>query len=511
MLQQDVDEVSSARAPLLKKRKCKEGQLPPGPTTCEEALNWVPPCLHQMHDMGLGLYNVDYRDRLQKALASGLLLRTDFSGLGGPEEALDQILTGLGMSRELVTCQRAGDILEHCRAALCHRTGVSAPRCVHADIVDRCPPGLSQELESMRTRYLQAATEQYQKSKSKGEDMFHVLGRKFVRRALQKLSNRAQRTGWASHHTALCCKHFDSCPIFPALPDGFNGLLCSAAGINCYDFSGMGLQKKFLGDSGLVFVVWAWERLMSKEDFFIVECVTNFDDAFLSDLLRESYDLVCLKVCPTLLGLPVSRERKYMVCLGKTMCWDTEVLVQGHQTAFESFFARQIMIPGDDLLRASDDAVANFIRSLAAKRNLPSRRSSNSEWSCYLAMGKSLQTSVQEHEQSLTSQGYAVQSAVLTNLSQRATYMGPVVSGHVPALLRKSMLWSFRRRRLMLPDECLEIQGYNMFGPGVRTCLAEYLQQHVSGSAKREMAGNAMHVAVVGCVLCYVLACARKV
>ena len=106
MLQQDVDEVSSARAPLLKKRKCKEGQLPPGPTTCEEALNWVPPCLQQMHDIGLGLYNVDYRDRLQKALASGILLRTDFSGLGGPEEALDQILTGLGMSHELVTCQQ---------------------------------------------------------------------------------------------------------------------------------------------------------------------------------------------------------------------------------------------------------------------------------------------------------------------------------------------------------------------------------------------------------------------
>ena len=50
-----------------------------------------------------------------------------------------------------------------------------------------------------------------------------------------------------------------------------------------------------------------------------------------------------------------------------------------------------------------------------------------------------------------------------SNLQQNADYMGPV-SGNVPALLQSSNLWLFGKRRLALPMEHLEVQGWNVWG-----------------------------------------------
>ena len=119
-----------------------------------------------------------------------------------------------------------------------------------------------------------------------------------------KVQARILRGKAPAEHKALCYRHCQQCPVFPSVRASYQGLLCNAAGINCHDFSSMGLSGKFLGESTFPFVIRLGERLLSKEDCFVVECVLGFCDALLADLLQESYDLVCLRICPNQFGIP---------------------------------------------------------------------------------------------------------------------------------------------------------------------------------------------------------------
>ena len=86
-----------------------------------------------------------------------------------------------------------------------------------------------------------------------------------------------------------------------------------------------------------------------------------------------------------------------------------------------------------------------------------------------------------------------------------------MLSGYVPALLRGSLLWFVRRKRLVLSLEMFELQGYNVMDddPAKRSPLAEGIKK-VPATAQRSMAGNAMHLQCVGAALIFLLACTHK-
>ncbi|OLP89574.1 hypothetical protein AK812_SmicGene28969 [Symbiodinium microadriaticum] len=475
MLQPDVDETFAE--PLLKKRR---SYLPDGPKTASEAHDWVSTCLTKLADRGRMLFNVNFCERLQKSLQVGLCLRTDYSGLGGPEEALCQLARGLRLDESVLMCQRACDKEQHCRRVLMHRASASRPSCVQTDILERIPKHMLEKIQSMHAEH-SAVADDKSKNGMKKEDAIDEQGGMFIRRSLQVLMQ-AKGSRDISKRAGFCVVHNKTCPVSPPVPDDFQGLVCNVSGINCYDFSAMGISKRFLGCSAVPFVVWLSERLLSKEDFFVVECVCGFDDELLSELVRESFDMVCLEICPSMFGLPIARERKYMVFLAKHMCWAPEVVSKGHQQAFEQLFSCQVHMRGDELLRASPELVASHVHNMA-----------------------------QAHEAWLVQSGYHVQSSVMSNIRQKPEYMGPMLSGYVPTLLQSSVLWSFRHRRLVLPVEMLELQGYNLLDqdPSRRSCIETCLSE-ISDTAIRGMAGNAMHIQCIGNVLAFVLACSCK-
>ena len=88
-------------------------------------------------------------------------------------------------------------------------------------------------------------------------------------------------------------------------------------------------------------------------------------------------------------------------------------------------------------VRAPPSAVKEFIAKLATRRDLPEQRSSGGGWSNFLVMTPAQQTSLLKHEDALETAGLPPKAAVLTNLAQRPEHIGPVLSGHVPALLRR--------------------------------------------------------------------------
>lgn len=79
-------------------------------------------------------------------------------------------------------------------------------------------------------------------------------------------------------------------------------------------------------------------------------------------------------------------------------------------------------------------------------------------------------------------------------------------------MLRKTLLQLqlFGKRRLALPLEHLEVQGWNVFSAGTgndryRSPLHSKFRS-LSASSLRSLAGNAMHVRVVGTVAAFALA-----
>ena len=277
--------------------------------------------------------------------------------------------------------------------------------------------------------------------------------------------------------------------------------MCSVAGVNCYDFSSMGARKQYLGKSGPAFVVWAAERWLADEDFFIAECVVGFDDEALADLMDGKFKMYTLRACPSLFGLPITRDRKYMVFLSNRLSWHPAISALGCAEAFQKLFAKQVVMRGDGLLRAPPSAVKEFIAKLATRRDLPQQRSRGGGWSNFLVMTPAQKTSLLKHEDALETAGLPPKAAVLTNLAQWPEHIGPVLSGHVPALLRRSSLWSFRLRRMVLPEELFEIQGYNIFGDGASASTLKGAMSIVKDSAKKSLCGNGMHVQAIGSAL----------
>ena len=495
-LQSDFDTTCLSLEPPLKKRK--EPNLAPGPDTHADADRWAFKSLEALRDTGLQQFGVDFAARLRSTLAAGLCMRTDYSGLGGPEEALDQVFRALG-NREAFqfTCQRSGDVLRCARDLLKSRQGLSRPACVHVNILERFPADLLVRLEDRRQQLLKQA---------QAASDFEELGRQFIQEAFHAVMDRMQVMD-ISQHRAHCEVHDCNCPVFPEPPEAFAGLMCSVAGVSCFDFSNMGVAHKFLGDSALAFVIWAVERRLADEDFFVAENVPAFDEAMLARLMHGMYDMFCLRVCPTCFGLPITRDRKYMVFLSKRLIWAPEVAALGHEAAFRKFFMRQVMLRADEMLRSPTQELDAHVQQLALRRNLPARAANGRQWSCYLAMSKTRQHRVQEHEQVLRAAGFSDRSPVLTNIAQSAQHMGPVVSGYLPTLLRKSDIWSFRLRRLVTATELLEFQGYNLYGePQLRSSL-EHALQSVSCTNKTSLAGNAMHIQCIGSVLLFTIAC----
>ena len=117
-----------------------------GPRTVAEVFRWAEFAWLSLKGIGDVLFNTDFSVRLAASLRAGVVLSTDYSGMGGPEECFEMIAEQAQFEddpKDLlrnITSQRSGDSERACREVLCERAGPLASSCVFGDIMDRCPP-----------------------------------------------------------------------------------------------------------------------------------------------------------------------------------------------------------------------------------------------------------------------------------------------------------------------------------------------------------------------------------
>ena len=527
-------------------------EVPFGPRTVEESDRWPVRIVGRLKD-------AHFLHPLQQVFESCVHLTTDYSGIGSAEEAMRCLLlaaaaaaqaeipNGSAMSQgdleELVEqrllVQRCGDQDPNCRTVLLANRGCSAPHCVHGDIGERCSRRIWEETAELLANVRKSSAAQASLSQ---DSLATEIFAQFMQQELKNVSS-------------YCYRHLQHCRLHQPTPTS-SGSSCSAAvqaertstsshdsnpfeqvedlnhsgspaplrlhiaGFSCVDWSNMGSKQGWIGHSTLSFMQWLAERTQFEEDIVICEKTVAFDlDTLVK--LTPKFQVDTLTVSPTLIGEPVERRRLYIILLLKKRRRWSRVVPQNKQGLFDQLFKARPFLTPTAKFRAPQDQVSEFVAGLAAKQLLPPVSRSGRAWSCFQAVSGPVRRQIQEHEiaraeeakkKSDTGVEDAEDSSMwVTNLAQSAQYMKPVY-GQVPALLRKSNLWLFGPRRLALPQEHLECQGWNLFGAGpfVNEASKEVFQT-MTHSCLKSFAGNSMHLHAVGAVIAFTLACTENV
>ena len=493
---------------------------PLGPQSVAEAARWAPSDVQILTEHGIKYFGVDFGKFLLATMSKGVFMRTDYSGIGGAEEALSKVAAAVADAHgvdltQKVKVQRAGDLLPRCRRTLVAHTGIGQASCIHSDILDRCPKALLKQLKRLHAKYVRKAHVRIAKGAKKSKT-YHELGRQFMKDAGRIAFKCTAKEG--ASLVAACEVHGRDCAALAPIPASSRcALLLAVAGINGYDWSAMGKGMKSLGSGVFPFLQWARERMMGKESAFVAECVAPFDHVLLGEIFSKHFSLHVLHISPTLFGEPVERQRKYMLLLAKDkLRWHPKVARLGVQVSFERLFSRVLKMKGTDKFRAPDVVVAEHLTAMAAKAGLPERRRNGQVWSSFEVLPQAAQKRLLGHEEALAQMGLPNDYTATANINQNASFMPPALD-IVPALLRGSCLWLFPQRRIELGLELMELQGYNIFDESSSSasmdehvCQFSTFLKTLPNAKLREMAGNAMHLRVMGTVLMFLMACTKR-
>ena len=328
---------NAARPGSLDWEEINEG-LPSGPKTVEDLYNWPARALDV-----LSAKRPECVQQLVENLLSGVSLVTHYSGKGTAESALLDV-ADITRERENMwipspRCASACDISSKCRDLLLRHDERCKPKHVFGDMLDRIP------MQSPPLSGLSAPEVQQ-----------HLL------KHASQLYNTSSKS--------FCYQHYQPCCLWdglesPGNPRERTGLLLSAAGFTCTDWSPRRTGKRpgLLGSSAPVYYHWVTENRQLQPDLLLWENSSQFDPAVLQDHLGDEYVHIVAKVCPTMIGWPQTRERYFGVAVLRQSC-----CFLGSAEEFLAWFQCRVELDGDALLQAGDAEVLTMMRERAAKR-----------------------------------------------------------------------------------------------------------------------------------------------
>ena len=474
-------------------------------------------------------------EKISRSLQQGCVLTTDYSGIGTAEEAARCL--SIAAARKAhgegkvdyaapLLCQRAGDKEADCRRMLLEREHVlkHGPSCVHGDIGERCDREIWETLhESVR------------RLKASEVLRLETDPAKFAKYCFAKVMKQ-DLVGVKAH----CFRHGKMCSVCrprsgtDAADSEKDVWKIHLAGFNCFDWSAMGGKNGWFGWSTPAFAQWLAERLQFDEDDCILcENTPFFDLQTLAELTAERWHMQVISVSPKLFGIPVERKRIYIILLRKGkvrfqgLASSSSSQNQGDDTnffllqrQFDSIFHRNIVMTPGSQFRAPEAYKQEHVVDLAAAQKLPPTTASGKRWSCYQAVSAAVRCKINEHKKALFEKSGEYLEDMeerereqwTTDLCQSADYMAPSC-GHVPALLQRTNLWLFGQRRLALPSEHLECQGWNLFGDPAclyKSPITLEQLQHMKPARVKSFAGNGMHLQVLASVLAFTFGVMEK-
>lgn len=495
-----------------------------GPVSYEGCLGWAPDFLR-----ALAAVIPKSIQRATATCARGVVMSTDYSGIGTPEMSMSMILHAMvskghlppGSVESLFKVWRAGDIESSCRKVLA-TYGRHQPEHITGDILRRLREDdlnkLRDLLDQFKRRFDVALGAQSTSATPKKRfSLLLDIGREYMDKACELMDTMDVAT------TAWCFKHHRQCPLHPPRAGVVDGgasthsmFYLVVAGWTCVPWSSMSRARlMWLDDCSLVFLAWLFSTIKAQPNVILGECVVGFDDAFFAKLMESrGYKVFTLMVDPIKYGIPSSRRRKFMICVRTT---GMDLYIPICQELVDISFHRRLVIDARIYFRSPQSSLRRLVRKESGRR----QEQHHSAWP------KILDEATRAIRDGYV--GLAGNSKFyICNLYQRPAFW-KTVSHVMPALLRKSKLYAVmesrnkhrRWERPVMIEELFAAQGVPTLLPKTHplTSLLPKLLRfnhtqasligkgRITESEYRSMAGNGQHTSSVGSMLLLVLCC----
>ena len=462
---------------------------------------------------------------LRDAVSKGIDVCTDYSAVGTLERACILVERAVvacaeedGSSSKLSTSEgsagfrfhRACDIDVACRRALHSLPDGDVPGsdrhpCVLGDICERITVATRR---SMETRCAEFELRLNDNALIQSDALLPML------QDLLKMVE-ADET-FQSNGLLYCFKHAHKCSLHgdPSLPRRGSRTELWGGGNCCQAWSSIGQQTRWLGDATIPLIIWiANIKSASGPDVLVQECTKRFDVTTFRKLLGSAFKVMERTLCPTELGLPVRRERKWTISVRRER---RHVRFEFCDPLFDRVFYRTLESNGAIYLTQGEEGRVRREEELHARArrlSIPATRVDGNQWSFIETLNPGYRQRLlayKDQAKEAIAKGACDASTVhVVNLEQDASAGFGQHSFVVPTLLRNSTIVKLDvdgdADELLTSMEHFTVMGWPSCGgyksqPSLKDVISSF-----SDRERRKMTGNAMHVEVCGVVVIHAL------
>ena len=256
-------------------------------------------------------------------------------------------------------------------------------------------------------------------------------------------------------------------------------LSAQVTGSPCIDWSRRGKRQRGDGDTMLPFAIWISEFIASEVPILVHECTPDFPDEYLLAPMHHyaarSWKIEVFRFCPTDLGIPCRRSRRYSVL------WDaSRVTFTGTFREFVSLFFRAPNHGGQVWFHAGAD-----IGLEASRTNLEAK-----------VMYQDLYAANILKNPALSKQS-------ICDLNQKPPF--GKLDEFLPTLVTQHRPYCISTCKLLAADESLQSQLIPHDHPS-RVMLTD---EEIKDCHARFLSGNTMNVCSIGTMMLYVIANVR--
>ena len=398
--------------------------------------------------------------------------------------------------------------LQECRRVLAAQSESTCQPHVCGDIMERISPVVRSQLKDLRessAKKLEAKLEKVADC-DRGKWVAH-FNKLFLDQACQLLKS----VRFTREDMGYCYRCNSRIRLHP--PASSAKVLVNISGSTCVAWSGMSQNAPselgWLHASAEPCLVWLHEQASLKNHYIVHECVRGFDAEVFKRVLGDSWHVSTVRFSAKMIGVPVDRTRAYTVaCSQPERCQLPFTMDLVKKTLYHNLNSdcSIFLQASDELTMQHREALAPVsVRHLALKKRYRT--------SALLTAGDShrleqWRRAIEKKSEAAADDMKNIVRRHFVNVCQEPSYMSLPKHVVVPALLRGSKLFSVDADRWIHPSELLSIQGVPMFlgDQHAFTSISPFSRVHVSLRTMTQMAGNAMHVGVVGGVLLLVVA-----
>ena len=471
-----------------------------GPTTLQEVHNWADSYIDHI------LSDSDMHSRLMQKVNAGIHCNTDYSGSGGFEQScrmVRQSLESRGVAAGgMFDMKRATDIDACCRRVIMeHTPGPERPTCMFRDLLERLDQHFLEQCRGIVLAFRKKAV-------GLGKSELKKIGKELLDVLVGEFESRLQSGKPLLLGEAYCVRHQKNCHTHCPTTSGAISMV--AGGNSCVDWSVMGSRSGVLGEGILPLLTWLYEVRVCQPDWVLQECTEHFQHCIVEQTLGQhgQYLSFTVPMSPIDLGIPASRPRKFTLSI---LAAKWKAIIHPNSPEFKEFAFRQLMCYGDIYFAAPDHSVRAYYTDMAAKKG-KGMPMTEADWDACMPGAKQIRRRIFEEEAS-KSERFRDAPVLIANLSQNPVKR-PSMMEDIPTLMvSTSALYLLKckdaqadtgkppKQRLMIGDEALAVMGWPMWTP--EACAISKVQ--LSDKLKARLAGNGMHIGVVGVLVLWFL------